>query len=849
MRTLLRFFSWRYLRRHPIRVYLSAMSIALGVALFASGDVSNTSTQVAFSRTVKRLSGNAKLQVVRGRTVGVDVDVLPKIDQVEGIKAAPVIQLSTTVPGTPAVSLMIMGLDFNRDASFRLWKVAEGEKPQINPLAFLAGDVILVSKAFAQRRNLKLGGAFRIDTPLGPRPVTIGAIFKDEGAAQVFGGNIAVMPLKTLQRLFRREGTVDRVEILVPGDVDAAAKRLREAIGPDYLVRPPPSQNSFLDEAMTRLQALQGISIVALLVGLFIIYNSVSISVVERVREIGTLRATGATRNQICGVILLEWVLIGLIGSTGGLLIGIGLAQALIEMTAKEVNQVTMVVDVSGIAVRLRTILGSIGLGTLTTVAAAYFPARAAMSITPVEMLREGVFKMHAAGRYRAAFVAGLVSIAASIGALAGPFRFENVGLVASFFAFLGAALIMPQVAFWTTHGARPILRRLFNLSGFLAADNLGKYPQRTALTVIALAGSLAMMVASSSIIIGIRERSREWMADALPFDCTVNAVDYSSTIYANVTVPEGVPAAVEAVEGVDYLYSVRSAFQDYGDRDVMIFAVEMDRYARMQAERGRTGFLRPGTLPELLSGKGVIVSENFAALHGVRKGDTIEFITPRGPRRFEVLSTYEEYSWPQGSIYIHRAVYQEQWEDPTVSYVDVKFKPGVSHEEVRKRIQERVKDIRSLFVYDVEELKQVSDKTINDTLVLTNVQVAVAIIIGFLGIVNTLLISVLRRTREIGLLRAVGMTRGQVAEMILIESLFVAGIGAVLGIALGLMGAKWPLALHVAQISGYWMPLYIPWMTLLLAVGASIAIGVLASILPAQRASKLNLLEALKYE
>jgi putative ABC transport system permease protein len=161
-------------------------------------------------------------------------------------------------------------------------------------------------------------------------------------------------------------------------------------------------------------------------------------------------------------------------------------------------------------------------------------------------------------------------------------------------------------------------------------------------------------------------------------------------------------------------------------------------------------------------------------------------------------------------------------------------------------------KDLRTghwLFVYDVAMLKKLADDVMDNTLRLLNVQVALAIVIGFFGIVNTLLISVLSRTREIGLLRAVGMTTSQVGSMILIEALFMAVIGAVLGIALGLAGAKWPLAFHIAQVSGYWLPLYAPWTSIAIAVAASFLIGGVASILPSRRAAKLNVLEAITYE
>jgi putative ABC transport system permease protein len=847
VKALLQHFSWRYLRRHPIRVFLSVMSVALGVALFASVDVSNSSTEAAFRSTIRKLAGNAQLQVVRDHGSGVEEEVLGRIEGLDGVQAAPVLQVSTTVPGRTDM-LLVMGLDLQREASLRLWDVAEGEKPQVNPLAFL-GDAILVSRSFAEKGKIKLGGAFVLNTPTGPRKVLVAAIFKDQGAAQVFGGNVAVMPLKSAQRLFARAGSVDRIELLVQGDVEDAARRLRERLGPGYLVRPPPTENSFLEEALTRLRALMGIGVVALLVGIFIIYNSVSISVIERVREIGTLRAVGATRPQIFGVILLEWSTLGLLGSAAGLALGAALAKTLITIWTKEVNQVTMIVDISELTVLPRTYVGSLVIGTATALIAAYFPARAAMSVTPIEMLRQNLYVMKSAGSYPRSFLAGIVSIVASLVLISGAVRFEGVGLIGSFFAFLGAALVMPQLTLWASRRAMPLFRKLFHLLGFLAVDNISKFPQRTALTVIALAGALAMMVSSSSIVLGIKVRSAEWMEHAFPFDCTVTATDYAATLYADIALPPEARAWVESQPDVDSSYGVRSKMNRYGNHDVMLFAVDMDRYARMQEKRGGRGFVPPEALPELMSGRGVIASYNFLRLHGVREGDSVELVTPQGPQTFKILAGYEEYSWPQGTLYLHRGYYQERWGDGALSYVDVKLKPGVDRGTWRRTAEEQLRASHWLFVYDVAGLKQLGDDVMDNTLLLLNVQVALAIVIGFFGIVNTLLISVLSRTREIGLLRAVGMTTRQVGSMILIESLFMAVVGAFLGIALGLAGAKWPLAFHVAQVSGYWLPLYAPWTTIAIAFAASLVIGVVASVLPSRRAARINVLEAITYE
>lgn len=848
MSALLRYFSWRYIRKHPFRVALSLLSVALGVALFVSVDVSNTSAEAAFRKTQARLSGSAQLQVVRGRSLGVEEESLAKIEAVPGVRAAPVLQLGSTVAGS-GESLLILGTDFRREAGFRRWESPKGEKPAIHPLAFLMTDPVVVTKAFAAKQNLQLGSRFRIDTPDGPRPVVVASIVPDEGAAQVFGGNVVVMHVKTAQKLFKREGRFDRIEVLVSGDVEAAARRLREVLGSEYTVQAPPRQNSFLDEALTRMKALLGISVIALLVGVFIIYNSVAISVVERVKEIGILRSIGATRGEIFRVILLEWSLVGVLGSTLGIAIGVALAQVLLKMTAGEVNQLMLVVDVGEIAVLPRTLALGLGLGTLTAFIAAYFPGRQAMSISPVEMLRQGVLQVRAGSGFLRALAVGLGFIALAVAAVAGAVSFENVGLAAAFCAFLGAALVLPQVTIWALRAARPLMGRCFRLVGALASDNLAKAPQRTALTVIALSGALAMMVCAEAIIAAFKVRQVRWLHDALPFDCQVTASNYEATIYGGARLPAEIPAAVGAVEGVDFSYSVVQALQDYGERDIMVFGVEMAAYARMQALRGGGGFVKAGMLADLESGRGVVASENFAGIHGVRIGDSIELLTRKGARRFVLLGTFEDYTWPQGAVYIELSVYRGLWEDPGISYLEVRFKPGAPSGDVRRRIAQRLKGETSLFVYDVEDLRRIGEEMLDRTLKFTNVLVAVSVIIGFLGIVNTLLISVMRRTREIGLLRAVGMTRRQVAGMVIVESVFIALVSGALGVGLGLAAAKWPVALHVFQIMGYRLPLEVPWGSVGLAMGGAVAIGVVASILPARRAASLNVLEAITYE
>jgi putative ABC transport system permease protein len=850
MKTLLQLFSWQYVRQQPLRAVLHVFIVMLGVSLYVAIDASNASTEVAFRQMAARLAGNAHLQVVRSRVAGVEQSILATIDAVKGIQAAPVIQVNTTPTEFKTEGdLLVLGLDFVREAAIRRWDLTAGDLPTLNPLTFLLRDAVVVTERFAQRHQLKLGQSFGIATPRGSRPVTIGAIVKDEGPAGILGGNIAVMELRTAQRLFKREGVVDRVEIRVAGDVEEAARQLREALGPGYTVRPPPESSSMLDEALTRMRALAGIGIVALMVGAFIIYNSISLSVVERHKDIGIVRALGATRAQVFGAILTEGALTGLAGSVAGIALGYGLTHALLRMAVREVNQVVTVVDAVAITLPWTTVAIAAALGIVTAMLASALPAHQATSVTPVEAIRHGALPPRGVSNCRWGFLAGLLMFGLAGVGMTGLVRLEAVGLLSALLAFLGTALVLPQCTQWGARLVQPFLQAVFGLPGYLAAEHIVKFPRRAAITATVLAGTLALMVSAASIILSFKVRGTRWIEETFAFDCSVSAANAASGSFSHAILPDGLRDEIAKIEGVAFTCGVRQTLVPFGEKDILLVAIDTEAYVRMQAIRGRTGFARPGVREGLINGRGVVVSDNFAGLYGVEAGGTVDLETPRGRKRFPVLAAAEDYTWPQGTVFIDRGTYREEWDDTALSSVDIKYSDDVPAVEIRRKITGQAARHPGISVYDSAFLVRIAEETMDRTFAFTNVQVTIALLVGFLGIVNTLFISVLRRRRQIGLLRAMGMTRGQVAGMVVLESMKVALTGGVLGISLGLAAAKWPLSLFVFAISGYRIPLEIPWASLGLALGAAVLVGIVGSVLPARRAARLNVIEAIGYE
>jgi putative ABC transport system permease protein len=857
MRALLRLFSFRFLASHSVRALLGMASISLGVALFVAGFLAYETLVRSFERSMNDLAGKAELQVTRQGGIGVDAGTMDRLRGLPGVIAAPVIQRTVNLPDLRDPSLLVLGIDFVRDSPLRMYSIEAGSQ---DPREFVAAafvpNAIIVTKTFAARNGLKKGDTLKADTARGRATLLVAGLMNDEGPAKALDGGVAIMSIAAAQTLFGMPQRFDRIEAAPDGiSTEELEKRLKAALGADYDVRRLARKSTAVEVALARIRAMSVISAIALVVGLFIIYNSVSISVVERVRDIGVLRSIGAGRAQILGAILLEWSALGVLGSAAGVLGGWALARALVPISAKSANQLVFAVTVT--AVEFPPLVAALALaaGTLTAFAAALFPALDATRIAPVELLRQGTWQYRASPKYFRSFVFGATFLAADCLALATTAaRINPFGILAIMTSsFLAFALIGPQCTLWIARALRPALRRLLRLEGYLAADNLAKFPQRTALTIVAFAGAISVMVASGTLVHSMKTASEQWMHEAFPFDFAINSSDLSASLYSQAAFPEPLLVKARDVEGVDSAYGVRATFLPWKRSEIMSIAVDFDGYLAMHRASGRNSQILAFDTPEnraaLASGRGLLISDNLARLYGLSPGDSVDLPTPAGPRPFAVRGIVTDYSWPAGSVMLDRAAYARLWTDTSLTYIDVRVKPGVPHEDVRRRLATALKDETAAYIYSVPQLQQIGREAMDQALALANVQVLVALVIGFLGIVNTLLISVLRRTREIGLLRAVGASRAQIRRTIVVESVLIAVSGSAIGIAAGLTGAAWPIRLFLARIAGIYPPFVIPWDTLALAVIGGAALGVVASVAPARRAANLNVLEAIGYE
>jgi len=848
---LFRLISWPYVRKHALRSVLTILGIAMGVAVYVSMHLANQSVLGSFTDTVNRIAGAAQLQISAGEP-GFDEEVLEKVQALAEVRVAvPIIEAVVGTGLAGQGNLLILGVDMTGDRSLRDYTLDTGDDAVVeDPLVFLAQpDSIIVTSAFADRNGVRPGAKIPLETAQGVKPFTVRGILKSGGLNSAFGGNLAVMDVYAAQFVFGRGRKFDRIDLAAADGVrvDDLQAALQRTLGAGFEVEPPASRGRSL-ESLARVYSfmLRFSSAFALVIGTFIIYNAFAIAVAQRRKEIGILRALGATRRQIAALFIGESALAGAIGSIVGLAAGTWLA-ALIASGLSGLLE-----GVYGMARPTATpelgstmMLLALGLGVGTSMIAAAVPARAAARVDPVKALQKGTMQVLSARASRTRWIAALILVPAALLVL-GLSR-TLTALYVSYAGIMAAALLLtPQLSLLTSRALRPLLRWLRPVEGTLAADSLIASPRRTSATVAALMCSIALVIglagSSRSAYININD----WVNTVLNPDLFVST---SPTMVAHdYHFPISMRAEIASVEGVAEVQTTRSARIRYAGGIISVIAIEMDahlRHVRRHAVEGDVAEM----FRLAAAGQGVIVSENLSVMRNVHLGSQIELPTPRGMLVIPVVGVVREYSDQQGSVLIDRAVFQSWWQDDAVDLFRVYLQPGASPDQARTEILNRVGSNRRLFVLLNEEVRRYVLNLADQWFGMTWVQIVVAILVAILGIVNSLTVSIADRRRELGVLRAVGGLRSQIRGTIWIEAITIGTIGVILGLALGAIQLYYQLEIGARDYPGmqlnYLYPVAIAALTLPLIAG----VAFIASLGPAESAVRGSLVEALEYE
>ncbi|HUK32312.1 MAG TPA: FtsX-like permease family protein [Vicinamibacterales bacterium] len=848
---LLRLISWPYFRKHVLRTMLTVAGIVLGVAVFVGMHTANQSVLFAFSNTVDRIAGKTELQVTAGET-GFDEEVLDRVQSAASVGVAvPAIEAVADTNLSGQGNLLVLGVDMTGDRSLRDYDLDSGEDAVIDdPLIFLAQpDSIILTRQFATANRLGIKDTITLDTALGRRQFTVRGIMKTGGITSAFGGNLAIMDIYAAQKMFGRGRTFDRVDIGVkPGHTVADAEaELQALLGNGFQIQPPSGRGQQFEAMLSAYSMMVNISsLFALFIGMFIIYNSFAIAVTQRRSEIGILRALGATRAQIRWLFLGESAVTGVLGSIGGVLFGMLIAKGIAASIGTLINDVYGVAQrADDVATSPMLLLTALGIGIATSVVAALIPASHAARVDPVQALQKGKYQMLSTAESRSRVVLAGVCCVVSVGCLV--FSHMRAAFYLGYaLAVVVALLLSPMLSVALTRALRPLLKAVRPVEGALAADSLIQAPRRTSASVAAVMLSLALVVAFAGMARASYDSIIGWMETA--FNPELFVAPSQSIVVRTIRFPESMHDELAAVPGVSRVQSVRDARIVFRGTPIMVVAVDVrsiSETARREPVEGNAADMYARTA----AGEALMVSDNLAQLQHLQIGQLLDVPAPHGTIRLPIAGIVLDYSDQQGTILMDRTLFQKYWHDDSVNVFRVYLKPGVAMPDVRKRIAEQYSGKRQVFVLTNQELKSYVLKITDQWFGLTSVQIAVAVLVAILGIVNTLTVSITDRRRELGVLQAVGGLHGQIRRTIWIEALSIGTLGLILGFILGAVNLYYILQIVHRDIAGMRLDYRFPTSVVAALVPTILLSAFVAAIWPAESAVRGSLVEALEYE
>ena len=851
---LLKLISWPYVRQHLPRWLLTIAGIVLGVAVFVGIHTANQSVVYAFHQTVDRIAGATQLQISAGET-GFDENVLDLVQAVPQVRVAvPVIEavVGTGVEGQG--NLLILGVDMTGDRSLRDYSLESGDQASDNdvddPLVFLAQpDSLMVTDTYARENRLGVGARVPMSTMDGRKLFTVRGVMKSGGLTSAFGGNLAVMDVYAAQKVFGRGRKFDRIDLAVKDGASVAEvkAKLEKLLGPGFQVQEPSARAQQFDSISRVYTTTANLSSVfALFIGMFIIYSTFQIAVTQRRAEIGILRALGATRGQIRTLFLGESVVAGMLGSVLGLLAGIVIARGMTGYIGSLLGEIYGIAQKADeISTNPVLMAGALVLGVIASVVAAVIPARSAARVDPVQALQKGKYQQLSEGENRVRRIAALVvAIAAMACLLAGQERaFFYIG---DGLAVLAALLLTPVLALWLARALRPLLRWMRPVEGTLAADSILQAPRRTSGAVAGLMLSLALVVALGGMARASYQSIYGWLTVALSPDLFVSPSQ--SLTQRDFRFPESMGPQLQAIPGVGQVQLVRDARIDIQGKPTMFVAADiagLRQHATLPPVAGNTDDM----FRRAEQGTAVLASENFALLRGLKLGDVVDIPSPKGVLHLPIAGIVTDYSDEQGSLLVDRALYKRYWNDSEVNIFRIYLAPGASEPDVKRRILEKFGNQRRLFVLTNREVRRYILRLTDQWFGITYVQIAVAVLVAVLGIVNTLTVSITDRRRELGVLQAVGGLRNQIRGTIWLEALAVGAVGLILGLAFGALQLYYSLHNEAIDIAGVRLAYQYPYGIALWLVPGILFVAFLSAIAPAETAVRGSLVEALEYE
>jgi len=773
--------------------FLAIFGIALGVAVVTAVDLANQGAMRAMRLTMESLSGQSTHRLV-GPVGGMDEAVFGQLRWSQGVEhAAPVVEGSVLAVDFPNQVLKLLGVDLVADAPFRPHLLQNAEGIDLKSLVTVPQTAIL-SVETATRFGLKNGERLHLLVAGKKREVTIiGLLSATDPLIRQGLADTLVVDVATAQELLDFHGRLTRVDLILSPGAE----------------KPPVPEPLRWVETERRTQALEGLtqsfrlnlsvlSLLALLVGMFIIFNTITFSVVRRRSLIGLLRAQGVTRGELLTQLLADGLLLGIPGTALGLIMGVALGKGLLILVVQTINDLYFGLQVTGLPLDLTVMVKGGLLGVGASLVAAWPAAWEAVSISPSTALSRAALEVSAGrGVIRAGGLGALMMAGSGVIWIV-PGHNLYAGFAVLGFFTVGAALLTPGLMVLLVELSKPVMRRYGGWMGWLALGSVPRNLSRTGVAVAALTVSVATVVGMGILVESFRGTVVRWLEETVASDIYVSTGETSTGAGVEVGILD--PGLIETLAKVPGVASVglgrRVALETQGGIvNLFVLDVDWSRFSERWFLKGDAKDL----WPRFQKGEILLVSESLAFRRKLDLGSLLEIPTPMGIKSFPIVGIYADFRADTGSVTISRAMFAHYWGEKAMASMGIRVEEGVRIEDVMDKLKQAAGLSSSVEIQSNRGLRQASLDIFDRTFAVTRVLRLLSVLIAFFGIWTALMAIQLERTRELAVFRALGMTHDELFRMTLMETGIMGIIAGLLAMPLG-----WFMGLILIEVINY---------------------------------------------
>ena len=842
--------SWRYLLRHYWQTILMVIGIMLGVAVVIGVDMANESASQAFNLSTTALTGKAT-HTISGGSQGLDEQVYIDL-RLAGLRidAAPIITAFASSPDLGNKTLQILGVDPFVEAPFRNYLVGDQNIPIEALSSFLSlPNSVLIAKEQADLFNLDIGSEIRIEYAGFSYPCTVvGLLETDDTLSKRALNEMVLMDISTAQEIMGKLGKLDRVDLILPENTPESVTELQAQLPKGVQILPVEARNGTVKEMTQAFRInLTALSLLAMVVALFLIYNTMTFSVARRRSMFGILRSLGVTRREVFRMIIIEALIVGIIGAFLGTVLGVIMGRGTVGLVSQTINDLFYVTTVRDIPVPIISLVKGILLGILATTTTAAVPAWEVINIPPNSAISRSGLESKAKALIPWISFAGLSLTILGAAILLVPSDSLVISFAGTFAIIIGLAMLTPMVTIWLMKAATKITHRILGVIGRMAPREVINSISRTSIAVAALMIAVAVTIGVTLMINSFRLTVKTWLDQILHGDIYISV---PGATVSQPTLPLN-PEVISILEGWDEIERA----------DVLQTAVVDSPFGPIQVSANNNPYdgleqiylsdeIPPAQIWEAVQEGAVIVSEPLANRLGIpAQGGELSLYTDLGLQTFPVAGIYYDYSSSQGNVIFWMDVYRQFWADEKISAVAVILKEGADLDTVTQSLRTELASVQNLLVRPNQAIRSETLEIFDRTFAITGALQIMTTVVAFVGVLSAMMSLQLDKRRQLGILRAIGLTGKQLWSLVALETGLMGFVAGILAMPTGYILSLILIYIINRRSFGWTLQMHVVPEPFLQAFFIALAASLLAGIYPSWRPLQRKTAESIRYE